>query len=84
MDKSIAYKKTIFYVDEEGVSPVEEFLDRLDESAKAKITARIEFLGRHWREARRPLVDYLNDKLIAQERRINFEKLVKQGRVRLP
>ncbi|MCX5707951.1 MAG: type II toxin-antitoxin system RelE/ParE family toxin [Candidatus Omnitrophica bacterium] len=127
MDKSVAHKKTIFYVDEEGNSPVENFLDRLDASAKAKITARIEFLGKHWREARRPLVDYLenglyelrvqfvkdkvrviyaymfkdyivllhgiikrtakvpeNDKLIAQERRLNFERLVKQGRVRLP
>jgi phage-related protein len=126
MEKDAAYKKVIFYEDEEGNSPVEEFLDRLDESAKAKITARIEFLGKHWRQVRRPLVDYLedglyelrvqfakdkvrviyaymfkdhivllhgiikrtakvpeSDKLIAKQRRIHFEKLVKEGRVRL-
>jgi phage-related protein len=127
MDKNSGCKKAIFYIGEEGISPVEDFLDRLDESAKAKITARIEFLGRHWREVRRPLVDYLedglyelrvqfaknkvrviyaymfkdyivllhgiikrtakvpeNDKLIAKQRRSHFEKLVKEGRVRLP
>jgi phage-related protein len=119
-------KKIVFYEDEEGSSPVEQFLDRLDESAKAKITARIEFLGKYWRHVRRPLVDYLedglyelrvqfakdkvrvifaymfkdyivllhgiikrtakvpeNDKLIAKQRRVHFEKLVQDGRIRL-
>jgi len=45
-------KKIVFYEDEEGNSPVEHFLDRLDESAKAKIAARIEFLGKYWRHLR--------------------------------
>lgn len=127
MDKNTVDKKAIFYIDEEGYSPVEEFLDRLDESAKAKITARIEFLGKYWHQVRRPLVDYLedglyelrvqfakdrvrviyaymfknyivllhgiikrtakvpeNDKSIAKQRRIHFEKFVKEGRVKLP
>ena len=127
MSKNTGYKKAIFYTDEEGISPVEDFLDRLGESAKAKITARIEFLEKHWHQARRPLVDYLeeglyelrvqfakdkvrviyaymlkdyivllhgiikrmakvpeNDKSIAKQRRVNFGKFVKEGRVRLP
>ncbi|MCG2714548.1 MAG: type II toxin-antitoxin system RelE/ParE family toxin [Candidatus Omnitrophica bacterium] len=127
MDKNTVDKKVIFYIDAEGDSPVEDFLDQLDENAKAKITARIEFLGKHWQQVRRPLVDYLedglyelrvqfakdkvrviyaymfknyivllhgiikrsakvpeNDKSIAKQRRINFEKLIKEGRVKLP
>lgn len=76
-----ADKKVILYEDEEGHCPVESFLDRLDDSAKAKIAARIEFLGRYWRQVRRPLVDYLEDGLY--KLRIQFEKLVREGRVRL-
>lgn len=127
MDKNAVDKKAIFYINADGGSPVEEFLDRLDESAKGKIASRIDFLGKHWHQVRRPLVDYLedglyelrvqfakvrvrviyaymfkdyivllhgivkrtakvpeNDKRIAKQRRIHFEKLVKEGRVKLP
>jgi len=125
MDSDV--KKTIFYVDQNGDSPVENFLECLDESARAKIIARIEFLGKYWREVRRPLVDYLEkglyelrvqfasdkvrviyaymfreyivllhgiikrtakvpeqDKIIARQRRHDFEERVREGRVKLP
>jgi phage-related protein len=72
MAQNIAYKKIVFYEDEEGDSPVEKFLERLDESAKGKIAARIEFLSKYWRHVRRPLVDYLEDGLY--ELRVQFAK----------
>jgi len=56
-------KKIIFYEDEENYRPVEEFLDELDSKTRKKVGARIELLGNHWAELRRPYVDYLQNGL---------------------
>jgi phage-related protein len=52
-------KKVIYYEDEKNNRPVEEFINDLDPKAKAKVLARIEFLGEHWHELRRPYIDSL-------------------------
>lgn len=52
-------KKVIYYEDEENNRPAEDFINGLDIKTKAKVLARIEFLGEHWQELRRPYVDSL-------------------------
>jgi len=56
-------KKVIYYENLKGKKHVKEFIDKLSSGAKAKILARLEFLGEHWHELRRPLVDYIGDNL---------------------
>jgi len=64
------YKKIIYYQDYKGRKPVKEFIDNLDDKTEGKILATIAFLQLHWKEARRPLVDYIGDKLY--ELRVHF------------
>ena len=52
-------KKVICCEDEQNACPAEGFIDDLDTKTKAEVLARIEFLGEHWRELRRPYVDNL-------------------------
>lgn len=65
-------KRLIFYEDKKGCRPVEVFLGALDPVVRAKIVARVEFLGAHWQELRRPYVDYLENGLY--ELRVQFAK----------
>lgn len=63
-------KKVIYYEDAKGIKCVKEFLNSLDDSIKGKVLARIQFLGEHWNELRRPYVDLIGDKLY--ELRVQF------------
>lgn len=65
-------KKPIFYETSKGERPVEIFLNNLEEKIRAKIVARIEFLGEHWQELRRPYVDFVEKGLY--ELRVQFAK----------
>lgn len=65
-------KKVIYYEDKKGRKPVKEFINKFDDKTKAKILARIEFLGEHWNEIRRPFVDSIGNKLY--ELRIQFSQ----------
>jgi phage-related protein len=56
-------KKPVYYEDRKGEKPVKVFIDKLGEYAKGKILARIQFLGEHWHELKRPYVDYLGYKI---------------------
>ena len=63
-------KKVIYYENNRGKKYVKEFIDKLEDKMKAKVLARIIFLGQHWNEIGRPLVDKIEDKLY--ELRIQF------------
>jgi phage-related protein len=65
-------KKAIYYEDNKGDKPAENFIDDLDLKIKAKVLARIEFLEEHWHELRRPYVDTIEDGLY--ELRVQFAK----------
>lgn len=65
-------KKPIFYETNKGDRPVETFLNNFEDKVKAKIVARIEFLGEHWQELRRPYVDIIEEDLY--ELRVQFGK----------
>ena len=65
-------KKVIYYQNSKGKKPVKEFINKLNENTKGKVLARLEFLGEHWSEMRRPLVDSIGDKLY--ELRIQFSQ----------
>ncbi len=65
-------KKAIYYENNQGERPVEEFLNSLDVKIRAKLLARIEFLEEHWHELRRPLIDIVEDDL--WELRVQFAK----------
>jgi len=65
-------KKVIYYQDSKGKKPVKEFIHKLHDSTKGKVLARLEFLGEHWSEVRRPLVDSIGDKLY--ELRVQFSQ----------
>jgi phage-related protein len=56
-------KIPIYYQNEKGQKPAKEFIETLNEDAKGKVLARIEFLGEHWQELKRPYVDYLGNKI---------------------
>jgi len=64
-------KKVMFYEDEEGNRPAEEFLiNGLDEKTRAKVESMLRYLGRHWQLMRRPYVDYIEKELY--ELRVQF------------
>jgi len=63
-------KKVIYYEDLKGHKQVKEFINGFEEKTKAKILARLEFLGEHWDELRRPLVDKIDRDLY--ELRVQF------------
>ena len=63
-------KKIIYYQDTKGRKYVKEFISSFDEKTQGKILARIEFLGRHWYELRRPIVDKVDKDLY--ELRVEF------------
>jgi len=65
-------KIPIFYQTSKGEKPVKTFLSSIEESIRAKIVARIEFLGEHWQELRRPYVDTIDGELY--ELRVQFGK----------
>jgi len=65
-------KKPIYYQNEKGEKPAKQFIEKLNEDAKGKVLARIEFLGEHWQGLKRPYVDYLGSKIY--ELRIQFAK----------
>jgi phage-related protein len=56
-------KRIIYYEDSKGAKPAKQFINKLDVNLRGKILARLTFLGKHWRELRRPFVDYLGGKL---------------------
>lgn len=70
-------KKVIYYENRKSEKPVKEFINKIDDKTKAKVLARIKFLGEHWDEIGRPLADYIGDKLY--ELRIQFS----QNKVRI-
>ena len=64
-------KKVVFYEDEEGNRPAEEFIiNGLDEKTRGKVYSMLRYLGRFWREIRRPYVDYIENELY--ELRVQF------------
>lgn len=70
-------KKPIYYENRKGEKPVKTFINNLSEDTKGKILARVEYLGEHWQELKRPYVDYLGNKIY--ELRIQFAK----GKIRV-
>lgn len=70
-------KKVIYYENRKREKPVKEFINKFDNKTKAKVLARIKFLGEHWDEIGWPLADYIGDKLY--ELRIQFS----QNKIRL-
>lgn len=63
-------KKVIYYEDLKGRQHAKEFIIGFDEKTRGKILARIEFLGEHWNELRRPIVDKIDKDLY--ELRVHF------------
>jgi len=63
-------KKVIYYEDGNGRKHVKEFISSFDEKMRGKIAARIEFLGAHWHELRRPIIDKVDKDLY--ELRVEF------------
>lgn len=63
-------KKAVYYEDDKGRRPVEEFIEEFDDKTKAKILFRIEYLSEHWHELRRPYVDKIDGALY--ELRVDF------------
>lgn len=53
----------VFYIDENGTSPVEEFLEGLDKKTKARFAWSIEQLLLRNVQANEPLVKHLEDKI---------------------
>ena len=68
----MAEKRVIYYENVKGKKYVKEFISNLDSEIKSKILARLIYLGEHWDEMERPLVEYIEDKLYAV--RIQFGK----------
>lgn len=54
-------KKVIYYEGNRGRKPAKEFINAFEAKTEAKILARIGYLQEHWHEARRPLVDYVDE-----------------------
>ncbi|OGX14687.1 MAG: hypothetical protein A2166_06250 [Omnitrophica WOR_2 bacterium RBG_13_41_10] len=52
---------TYYYIDEQGYSPVKEFIFRLNKKEKAKIKAYINELRMLGHNLRRPMADYLGE-----------------------
>ncbi|MBU4342712.1 MAG: type II toxin-antitoxin system RelE/ParE family toxin [Candidatus Omnitrophica bacterium] len=63
-------KRVIYYEDNRGKKPVKEFIDSFDSKTKGKTLARLDFLEKHWHEARRPFVDKIDKDLY--ELRVEF------------
>jgi phage-related protein len=63
-------KKVIYYEDLKGRKYVKDFINGFEEKTRGKILARIEFLGEHWNELRRPIVDKIDRDLY--ELRVQF------------
>jgi phage-related protein len=51
----------VFYRNESGSSPIEKFIANLNDHEKIEIAAHLDALRQLGLEARRPLVDYLED-----------------------
>ena len=64
------YKKVIYYQDLRGRKDVKDFIHSFDDKTRGKILARLEFLGEHWDELRRPIVDKVDRDLY--ELRVTF------------
>ena len=52
--EKIVHKKPIYYENRKGEKPVKTFINKLGEDTKGKILARVEYLGEHWSELKRP------------------------------
>jgi len=63
-------KRVIYYEGLRGKKQVKEFVHSFDDKTKGKILARLEFLGEHWHELRRPIVDKIDRDLY--ELRVSF------------
>ena len=63
-------KAAIYYEDLKGRKYAKDFVDGFDEKTRAKILARVEFLEKHWHEARRPIIDKIDKDLY--EVRVEF------------
>lgn len=53
-------KRVIYYEDLKGCKYVKGFINSFEGKTRGKILARIEFLGEHWDELRRPVVDKID------------------------
>ncbi len=58
-------KKAIYYKDDRGKEPAKNFIDGLEDKIRGKILARVEYLEANWFEIRRPLIEYIENKLYA-------------------
>ncbi len=70
--------KVVFYADEEGKAPVDDWLKKLPQRAQAKGIARIFRLAEKGHELRRPEVDYVQDDIYELRwvwKRVNFRIL---------
>ena len=56
-------KRVVYYVDARGRNPVLEDLQKLTDEEQKKIFAYISFLQERGEELRRPMADYVGDKL---------------------
>jgi phage-related protein len=54
-------KDVYYFVDRDGVKPVNEFIDSLTQKEQAKVYAYITELKKQGNNLRRPMVDYLED-----------------------
>lgn len=54
-------KHVYFFIDEHGLSPVEEFMKELTEKEEMKIRAYIRILKEYGHALRRPIADYLGE-----------------------
>jgi phage-related protein len=69
---------TVFYIDEHGGSPVEEFLARLDPKTQRRFRWSIEQLRARNTQARPPLARHLEGKLweLREESQTNIDRLI--------
>lgn len=63
-------KTVVYYQNSKKEKPAKEFIEELDEKAAAKVLASLTYLGEHWFELKRPLVEYLGDDIY--ELRVKF------------
>ena len=54
-------KHVYFFIDEDGYSPVEEFIGDLTEKERAKVRAYVKILKEFGHNIRRPIADYLGE-----------------------
>ena len=60
---SVGAKRVVYYVDARGRNPVLEDLQELTDEEQKKVFAYVSFLQERGEELRRPMADYVGDKL---------------------